>query len=70
MKQYLVVWQDCGDVMQSEVCIDKDPAWISNNEWIYWAARSEGYTLVEVARPLNSGYELFLVCDFPETFYV
>lgn len=69
---YLVVWRDDGETLQSEVLLlsGTNPRSLSNNDWVEHAALSEGYTSEDVRSMLERGYDLYLVCDFPENFYV
>lgn len=70
MKSYLVVWRDEGEFTQSQVLMGVvDPHQMTNNEWVYDAAISEGYSEEEAKDLINRGYELILVCDFPSVFY-
>ena len=66
MTEYLVVWQDDGDVIQSCVSYGGDPMGLANNDWVMLAAYSETYEKEEVDRLLDEGYSLFLVCTFPQ----
>lgn len=68
MKKYLVVWSgDDGVIVQSlvEIEIEHDPKAISQLEWVKLAALSEDSALEDY-----NTFDLFLVIDYPETFYI
>lgn len=69
MTEYLVVWRHTADVIQSKVDIKDDPHLLSPNQWVTFAAKSEGYSEEDVETILDYGYDLFLVCDMPVQFY-
>lgn len=68
--EYLVVWADDCGVIQSKVCLGiRDPHQMENNDWIFEAAKSEGYSDKEAQSLVERGYDLYLVSDFPSAFY-
>jgi len=69
LRRYLVVWRDDNGVIQSEVETVRDPSRVTDEEWVARAAGAEGYTIPEVEGLLGSGYDLYLVIPFPDTFY-
>ena len=69
MLSYLVVWRDDNELMQSKVNFLGDPETLTNNDWVALAAKSEGYSNVEVKGILERGYDLYLVCNMPAEFY-
>jgi len=68
LNQYLVVWRSEGEVLQSSVKTDADPETLTNNDWVWLAANSEGMP-DEADTILEEGYDLYLVCPFPSAFY-
>lgn len=65
MNTYLVVWESDFGVVQSVVKTDKNPSHVAEFEWVEMAAESEEIELGD-----SQGYNLYLVIDYPKTFYV
>jgi hypothetical protein len=66
LSEYLVVWRGEDGVLQSLVKTNADPETLTNDDWVWLAANSEGMSGDAV---LKGGYDLYLVCPFPSAFY-
>lgn len=70
--EYLVVWVIEGIVTQSKVILldNEDPKSKFAIDWIRLAAEAEAFEPEQMDHLFKKGYQLILVCDFPEIFYV
>ena len=64
-RDFLVVWQWDGPVIQSKVSTYLDPDTLDNKRWVYLAALTEGCDPEEIG-----SWDVFLVIPYPEKFYV
>lgn len=65
MFKYLVVWKTDYGVVQSVVETDKNPSAITEFDWVRMAAEAEEIELKD-----SQSYDLFLVINYPEKFYI
>lgn len=75
MRKYVIIWRDYADfgsceIFQSVVSTDRDPVNMTVDDWVRLAASSEGWRAKDINELIEDGYGLYLVCDYPDKFYV
>lgn len=68
MAEFLVIWRDDDQPIQSRVETDTNPATMGPDDWVELAALSEDYTIEDTTRLFQTGYDLYAVIKGPVEF--